>query len=391
LNQRDFTPPRASLAALSRRAALVGAVAAALSAIGWFTNEAQFLRSYLVGWLLWTSIALGCLAILMLDHLAGGRWGIIARRTLEAAVGTLPALALLSIPVLFGVESIYPWAQPQVVAGDALLEHKAAFLNPTFFAARTALYFVIWIGFATLLRRLSLRQDETGEEHLAGRMRALAAPGLGLFCLAITFAAIDWIMSLDPHWFSSIFGIYFLGGLGVAGFAFLIVIATFLSRHEPLGGLFTRLHFHDYGKFLLAFVMLWTYFAISQLLIIWSANLPEEITWYIERAEGGWLWLSIALGLLHFALPFLVLLSADIKKHARRLMRVALFLLAMRWVDLYWLVAPTFHHHITIHWLDITTVIAVGGLWLMLFFRLLGQRSLLPINAPRVKELFQDE
>jgi hypothetical protein len=203
LNQRDFTPPRQVLAALGKRSVMIGGAAAVLSAIGWFVDSSQFYRSYLIGWLLWTSIALGCLAILLLDHLAGGRWGIIVRRTLEAAVGTLPALALFSIPVFLGLETLYPWAQPEVVAGDALLEQKAAFLNPRFFIARTVLYFLIWIGFAALLRRLSLRQDETGEEHLAARMRTLAAPGLGLLCLAVTFASIDWIMSLPSFPVSS--------------------------------------------------------------------------------------------------------------------------------------------------------------------------------------------
>ena len=198
-------------------------------------------------------------------------------------------------------------------------------------------------------------------------------------------------MSLDAHWFSSIYGVYFLGGIGVSAFAFLILIATILARHEPLKPLFTRQHFHDYGKFLLAFVMLWTYFVISQLLIIWSANLPEEVGWYLERNRGGWEYLSIAIGLLHFALPFLILLSADVKKHARRLSGVAILLIVMRWVDLYWQVAPNFHHHITLHWLDITTVLGVGGLWLALYFRQLDRAPLLPRNAPRLKEILTDD
>ena len=390
-NSRAFEPPRQLLSALGWRSLAVGVVGTLASLIGAFLDSEQFFRSYLVGWLLSVTIALGCLAILFIDHLAGGRWGVMVRRVTEAAAATLPALGLLMIPLFAGLPSIYIWAQPDAVAADALLEHKASYLNTGFFIARAALYFAVWSALALGLRRMSRRQDETGDPMLAQRMRSLSAPGLGLFALAATFASIDWLMSLDAHWFSSIYGIYFLGGIGVSGFAFIILIASLLARHQPLAPLFTRRHFHDYGKLLLAFVMLWTYFAISQLLIIWSANLPEEITWYLDRQQGGWIYLSIAIALLHFALPFLILLSADVKKNPRRLASVAMFLIVMRWVDLYWQAAPTFHHAITIHWLDISTVAAVGGLWLALFFSLLAKRPLLPLNAPRTKEVVSSD
>ena len=388
---RAFAPPRDLLAGLGRRSLIVGAVGVVASLAGALLDSEQFFRSYLVGWLAWLSVALGCLAILLIDHLAGGRWGIVVRRTLEAGASTLPALGLLMIPLLLGLPHVYSWARPEVVAADPLLQHKAAYLNTGFFIGRSVLYFAIWSAFGVGLTRMSERQDETGDPLLAQRMRTLAAPGLGLLALLATFASIDWLMSLDPHWFSSIYGVYFLGGVGVSGFAFLILIATLLASHEPLAEIFTRAHFHDYGKFLLAFVMLWTYFAVSQLLIIWSANLPEEITWYLDRKHGGWIYLSVAIALLHFALPFLILLSADIKKKARRLAGVAAMLLVMRWVDLYWQAAPSFHDSLTLHWLDIAAVVAVGGVWLALFFRQLGKRPLLPINAPRLQEVLGDD
>jgi hypothetical protein len=389
--RRSFAPPREVLSGLGRRALWVGAVGAAASIAGLFVDREQFFRSYLVGWLLWVGVALGCLAILLIDHLAGGRWGVMVRRTMEAAASTLPALGLLMIPILLGLPSIFVWARPEVVAADELIQKKAAYLDSGFFIGRAALYFAIWSGATLVMRGLSLKQDRTADPLLAQRLRTLAAPFLGLLALAATFASVDWLMSLDPHWFSSLYGVYFLGGVGVSGFSFLILVASVLARHEPLAPLFTRTHFHDYGKFLLAFVMLWTYFAVSQLLIVWSANLPEEITWYLDRQRGGWIYLSIAIALLHFALPFLILLSADVKKKARRLAAVAGLLIVMRWVDLYWQAAPSFHPALTLHWLDLATVIGVGGLWLALFFRQLGLHPLLPLNAPRLEEVLADE
>ncbi len=390
---RLFDPPIGILSGLAHRSLIVGAAGAALSIVGLFVDRDQFFQSYLSGWILWVSIALGCLGILMIDHLAGGRWGLMMRRPMEAGASTLPFLALLMIPLLFGLQSLYSWARPEVVAADPLLVHKEPYLNVGGFALRAAVYFAVWSILALTLTRLSHRQDaeSAASAEIAQRMRTLAAPGLGLLALAATFASIDWMMSLDPHWFSSLYGVYFLGGIGVSGFAFLILVATLLGDHPPLRGVLTRTQIHDYGKFLLAFVMLWSYFALSQLLIIWSANLPEEIGWYLERVQGGWEWMSIGIGLLHFGLPFLILLSADIKKNARRLSVVALLLLVMRWVDIYWQVAPTFEHHLTVHWLDLTTVVAVGGLWLWLFFRLLTRQPMLPPNAPRLEEIVDSE
>lgn len=379
------------IGALQRRCLVVAAAGVLLSLLGLFLDREQLLRSYLVSWLLWCGVALGCLAVLFLSHLARGEWGMIVRRTLEAASRTLPLLLLLFVPIAIGLGDLYTWADPEIVAGDELLRHKARYLNRTGFIVRAVAYFVLWYGCAWVLGRMSARQDATGDASLSRKMRTFAAPALALYALAATFASFDWLMSLDPHWFSSIFGVYFIGGHGVSAFAFLIIVALFLSRREPLKPYFKVKHFHDYGKLLFAFVMLWTYFAISQLLIIWSGNLPEEITWYLRRTRGGWDLMAVGLLVLHFAVPFLLLLSAGLKKSPRRLAWIAVWLLAMRWMDLYWQAAPAFHESLTVHFLDAATLAAVGGVWVAWFLRELQRRPLLPVKDHNVQEALGHE
>jgi hypothetical protein len=389
-HERSFSPP-GDLDGLQSKAWIVGGAGAVVSVAGWFLESTQFYRSYLVSWVFWLSIAAGCFGILLLQHLARGAWGLMIRRVLGAASRTLPFLGILFIPVVLGLSDIYVWAGPEA-AGDELIQQKALYLNPTGFVFRTVVYIAVWSLIAYALSRLSLRQDRTGDPALARRMQMIAAPGLGIFCLLTTFAAVDWLMSLDPHWYSSLFGVYFLGGQAIAALAFVIPVALYLSRREPMSGAFKAVHFHDYGKLLLAFVMLWTYFALSQLLIIWSADLPEEITWYLERAQGGWKWISILLVLFHFLLPFLLLLSRDLKRNAQTLTRVAVLLLVMRWFDIYWLAAPSWQHgHLSFHWLDLATLVGVGGIWFGLFIGQLKTRPLVPVNDPYLVEILGDE
>lgn len=390
IRAEDWQAPEA-LGAIQRWALLAAAVGIAGCVAGFFIDREQLLRSYLVGHLYWLGIALGCLAIGMLHHLSRGAWGLVVRRVLEAATRTLPALAVLFVPVLFGLSDLYVWARPDAVAADELLQHKQPYLNPGFFIGRTVFYFAAWILVAWLLNRMSLAQDRTGEPRLARRMQVVSAPGLGLYALTATFASFDWLMSLDPHWYSTIYGVYFVGGHGLSAFAFLSVVALYLSRREPLSRALAPRHFHDYGKLMLAFVMLWAYFAFSQFLIIWSGNLPGEITFYLARLAGGWQWVGLALVVAHFALPFVLLLSRSLKRRGRTLAAVALLVLVMRWVDLHWQVAPVFAPgSITFHWLDPAAVLAVGGLWVALFARELGRRPLLPVNAPYLEEALGD-
>jgi hypothetical protein len=385
-----FTAP-AALDRLQRLALGVGIVALALSALGAVVDRGQFLSSWLLGVTYWLGISIGCLALAMIHHLTGGAWGIPVRRVFEAAAGVLPLLALLFLPVLFGLDELYLWARPEAAA-DPVLQHKAPYLNEPFFVLRSAAYFLAWGGLAFWLRGLSSRQDRAPDPALTKRMQAVAAPGLVVWAMVTTFAYVDWLMSLEPHWFSTIYGVYFFGGTGLASMAFLIVVALLLARREPLAGLIGPRHFHDWGKLMFAFVLLWTYFAVSQLIIIWTGNLPEEIEWYLHRMSHGWQYVGLALALGHFALPFALLLSRDLKLHMQRLAGVAAFVLVMRWVDHLWQIAPAFHPEgVRVHWLDVAAPLAVGGLWLATFVWLYKRRPILPINDPYLEESLGDE
>lgn len=369
----------------------VGVAGTVLLVLGFFVAREQFFRAYLVGYTYWLGVALGSLALVMVHHLTTGAWGLAARRILEAAARTLPALAVLFVPLAFGIHSLYEWSHEDVLAANPLVAHKAAYLNPGAWLVRAAVYFAIWLVLAGLLNRWSLRQDRDPSPALVKRMRVLAAPGLVLYVLSITFAAMDWIMSLDPHWYSTIYGVWFLGGHGVVSLAFLIVIGSFLVRREPMAAVLRPGHFHDWGKLLLAFTLLWTYFSVSQLLIIWSGDLPEEVLWYQYRLSGGWQYVGLALALLHFALPFLLLLSRDLKRDATLLVPVALLLMVMHWVDYFWNVAPVFSPGaLSLHWLDPVAPLALGGIWLWLFVRELKKRPLLPVGDPYLDEVLHD-
>ncbi len=387
MSERSTWSAPAELAQLERKLWMIGGAGALLSILGALLDRAQAVQSYLVAWLLWAGVAFGCFAVMVLHHLSRGGWGLMVRRVFEAATKTMPLLAILFVPVLLGLPHLYSWADPEAVAASEYLQQKTNYLNASFFTLRFVAYFVILGGLGWLICRRSLEQDATGDPRLARRMQRLAGPSLGIYVLVATLAAVDWIMSLDPLWYSSLFGVYFVGGHGVSAFAFVILAALWLSKRQPMSRVFTHRHFHDYGKLLFAFVMLWAYFALSQLLIIWSGNLAEEITWYFERIQGGWKYLGMALGLLHFGLPFLLLLSRNLKRDARRLAIVAALLLVLRWVDLYWQVGPAFHHGgLALHWLDLTTVVGLGGIWLAAVARFLGRHSLLPINDPHLEE-----
>ncbi len=386
----EFAPPTRDLKGLERKAWIVGLAASAATVLGLFVDRTQFFRSYHVAWLFWLGLALGCFAVALLHQLTRGAWGLMIRRVLGAATRTLPWLLLGFAPIIFGMEEIFSWARPEAV-NDPLVQHKAWWLNERGFIVRGVIYFAVWLLPAWALNRMSLIQDERPSDKLFGRMQAIAAPALVAYVLVATLASVDWLMSLDPHWYSSLFGVAYVIGHGVAAFAFAILVALYLSNRPPLSGKLEPKHFHDYGKLLLAFVMLWTYMQLSQLIIIWSGNLPEEVTFYLNRTEGGWKYLSLSLVFLHFALPFVLLLSRDLKRDARKLARVAILLLVMRWFDLYWLAAPAWghgagSHGLHFHWLDVTAVVGLGGLWLGLFFRELGKRPMLPAFEPFLKE-----
>jgi hypothetical protein len=368
-----------------RRCLAVGVAALVVSVGGGFLNPPRFFQAYLFGYLFWVGIALGCLALLMLHHLAGGRWGFVIQRPLEAGVRTLPLLALLFVPILFGLKELYLWARPEAVAAEALLRHKQLYLNPPAFLFRAVVFFAVWIGVGALLTMLSGRRDQGAETlPLTRRMQVLSGPGLLLYGVTVSFAAIDWGMSLEPFWFSSVYGIIFIVGQNLAALAFVIVTVVLLSDRPPLRDAITPQQFHDLGNFLLAFVMLWAYIAFSQFLIIWSGNLPEEIPWYLNRMRGGWGVLAAILVAFHFLVPFLLLLSRSTKRRAKVLLLVAAGILAMRLLDLFWLTAPAFHPGgFSLHWMDLSLPVGLGGIWLAAYLSRLQRRPLLPEHDPR--------
>ena len=373
---------------IQRGCAIAGGAGLALCLIGALFTRQQFFQSYLFAYVFWLGMALGCLGIVMLHNLSGGAWGVIIRRFLESGMMTLPLMALLFVPLLFGLPWLYEWARPQALAHDALLRHKSAYLNVPFFLARAALYFVLWSGAAWMLSRWSAEHDRSADPRLIARQRLASAPGLALFVLTVTFASVDWIMSLEPHWYSTIYGVHFFGGHALAAFAFTILLAALLAGRAPLAGVVTPRHFVDLGNLLLAFVMLWAYFAYSQWIIIWSGNLPEEISWYLSRNRGGWQWVLAALIAFHFVTPFFLLLSRSVKQRPTMLWSVAAAIIFMRLVDVFWYIAPAFHPGaFTLHWMDIAAPIGLGGIWLAVFFWQLRRRPLLPLHDPYAREV----
>ncbi|MEW5959607.1 MAG: hypothetical protein AB1801_17930 [Chloroflexota bacterium] len=377
------------LGRIQQRALVVGVLALIVTVAGAFiSSRQQFFQSYLLGYLFWVHVALGCVAVVMVHHLVGGAWGFGIRRFLESGAMTLPLMALLFVPLIFGLGQLYLWAQPDQVAQFELLQHKAAYLNVPFFIGRTALYFVIWIGLAYLLNRWSLQQDKTGEPALNNRLKSLSAGGLILYVLTVSFASFDWMMSLEPKWFSSIYGVLFIAGQALVTVALAIILMSVIGKSEPLAHWTSAARYNDLGNFLLAFVSFWAYIAFSQFLIIWSANLPEEIPWYISRTNGGWQWVALGLILFHFSLPFALLLSRRVKRQAQILTGIAVFVVLMRLVDLFWLVAPAFHAgQIHVHWLDVAAPIGIGGIWIAFFIWQLKGKSLLPLHDPRFQEV----
>jgi hypothetical protein len=384
-----------ALARLQQRALIVGAVGLLAGAAGAVMNPDQFFRSWLIGFLFCLGLTMGSLALLMLQHLSGGQWGLMGRRVFEAASRNLPIVALFFVPLLFRLPGVYHWAEAGVTAHDVILQKKAAYLNVGFFIGRAVLYFCVWMLCMFLLDKYSAAQDRNESGVVPGdtrRVRAVAAPGLLAYALTATFASVDWIMSLDPHWYSTIFGLLFIVGHGLTAFALAIAVLALLAKTEPIASHLTSRHFHDYGKLLFAFVMLWAYLAFSQFLIIWGGNLPEEVPWYLDRIRGTWGYVALLLAFGHFVLPFTLLLSRNLKQRGPLLAKVAIGILAMRLVDLIWLVAPSFEHHgFPIHWMDVAVPVGLAGVWLFLFVRQLRSRPLLPLNDPFFKEAFAHE
>ena len=374
------------------RALVAGAAGLLLCVIGFLVSDPlkfQFYRSYLWSYVFVVGVSLGSMAWLMLQYLTGGAWGVVIRRPAEAAARTLPLVALMFLPILVGIPNLYNWAHADKVAKDPILLHKHPYLNVPFFLGRTAIYFAGWIFLSWFFNRWSEKEDR-GDPVAHRKMAALAGPGVLFWGFTVTFMSIDWVMSIEPHWFSTIFGLLFIAGQGLSSMAFLITLMVLLSNRRPMSEVLTPRHLHDLGKFMLALVMVWAYFSFSQFLIIWAGNLPEEIPWYLERLNGGWQFVALLLVFGHFALPFALLLSRDLKRNFKLLAGIAVFILFMRFVDLYWLVAPDFAKggfHVS--WMDFVAPVGVGGIWLWYFLTQLEKRPLMPLNDPQLEGTLQ--
>ena len=376
------------LAVRQRQCFVAAGVGAAVSLAGWLIEPAQFFQSYLMAYMLVLGVTLGCLAIGMIHQLSGGDWGVLVRRPIGAATRVLPVLTLLFLPIAMGMRHLYVWTDANLVANDDVLRAKHLYLNRPFFLTRAAFYFLVWNAIVYFLNAWSLEQDRTGAPGLSRRMQRLSGGGLVAYGLTVTFASFDWLMSLEPHWFSTIYGVLMIGGQGLSALAFLLIVLVWLSRRAPLDAIVVPQHFHDLANLMLAFVMLWAYFAFSQYLIIWSGNLPEEIAWYLHRMQGGWRALAMALVVFHFVVPFVLLLSRTIKREAALIVKVAIGVLAVRLLDLLWLIAPEFHQHgVSLSWMDVVLPLTLGSLWTGCFIRELRGRALLPVYDPQFEEV----
>ena len=394
----SYSPPAADIDARRTRALVVGIAGLVLCGIGFFFDRDHFFRSWLIAYLLFLGISLGSMALMMIQHLSGGTWGVF-RRVFEASSRTVPFMFVLFVPVILGMTSLYVWTHPEHVQADEILRHKSLYLNTGFFIGRAVLYFAIWSGLSIVLNRLSARQD-TGEVSVNPTIQRVSGAGIVLYALTVTFAGIDWIMSINPHWYSTLFGFLMMGGQGLAALAFTIVICTILIKREPLNSLFTPNHFHDLGKLMFAFVMLWAYFNFSQFLLTYAANLIEEIPYMVARTSHGWQFLALFLIAFHFAVPWLLLLSRKTKRTPRRLVIIAAWLLFARYADLFMMVSPEFAStgqnlhlvegeavsHFFVHWLDLAAPVAIGGLWFWMFLTELKKRPMLATGDPYLRE-----
>jgi hypothetical protein len=392
-NHLDLTPPPV-VKTIARRSLIVGVVFGVVAVIGAFMRPEEFYRAYLLGFMCWLGVALGSMAILMIRHLTGGGWGVVIRRILGAAMRTLPLLALLFIPIILGMHRLYIWAQPlDNIADKHLREHlqdiTKTYLTTNGFIIRAVFYFAIWNLLSFLLTKWSKQTDRPGAPDNTQRFKAVSGPGLILYGFTISFAAIDWVMSLDPSWVSTIFGLIILIGEVLSAMCFAVVVERILFNYGPMSEILKPDFVHDHGKWMLAFTMVWAYFNFSQWLIIWAGNLPAEITFYLKRLSGGWRWIGFTLVLFHFAIPFGILLSRPFKRDIRRLAWLAAWLMLMRYLDLFWIIEPNFSNTLRFTVADVIVPVAIGGIWLASFFRNLAALPLLPVYDPDAHEVLE--
>jgi hypothetical protein len=393
INKADLmAPPVAE--SLQTRSMFIGLVGAAASVAGAVMKPDDFYSAYLTAFMVGLSLSLGCMSILMLYHLVGGKWGTVSRRILESGMMTLPLMAVLFLPILFNLPRLYEWARPEVWNNNAKLkEIHFAYLNSNAIGVRYAIYFVLWLLMAFLLNRWSTAQDsEQSRNQSTLRFRAVSAFGLVIYSLTFSFAIVDWVMSLQARWISTIYGLIFIAGAALSTYCFIVLIESILSKSKPMSEYLKSTEIHDHGKFMLAFVMVWAYFNFSQWLIIWAGNLPEEIPWFFRRINNGWGYVAFLLVVFHFAVPFGFLLSQRLKKKTSTLVRIASWLILMRIVDVFWHIEPAQslgHTNFHISWTLFASLAGIGGLWMAYFFRNLRARPLLAVYAPQTLRILE--
>ncbi len=378
---------------LQRPALIGGGIALALCVLGLLFHPRHFFQSYLLGYMLVLGATLGGMALLLLHHLTGGSWGVPIRRIVEAITRNVPLVTLMFLPLLAGIHYLYEWAHPEIVEHDEVLQGKEAYLNVGFFVIRAIIYFAAWNAIAFVLNRGSRQLDRTRSIDTARRISLFSGPCILLYVLTMTFASFDWMMSLEPHWYSTMYGLLTVVGQVLNAFAVVAILLAWLSRRPPLRDIVNPGHFHDIGNLTLAFVMLWAYMSLSQFLIIWSGNVSEETPWYIARTHHGWGAVGLLLIIFHFAVPFALLLSRRTKRDPRLLSKLAMLIIVMRAVDLFWWIAPALsnmseHGHVAnpneryfnLSYMDFLAPIGLGAIWLAALIWQLGRRSLVPIG-----------
>jgi hypothetical protein len=378
---------------IQSRSLVIGLVFAAIAIIGGFLRPDQFFRGYLLAYMDWLGVTLGSMVILMIRHLTGGGWGTVIRRILGAAMRCVPLMTILFVPILFGLPRLYIWARPlDSIADKHLREHlqeiTKSYLSVNAFIVRAAIYFIIWNLLSFFLTKWSREQDQPPVRDNS-RFKILSGPGIILYAFTVSFAAIDWVMSLDPSWISTIYGLVILIGQLLAAMCFAVVVERILVRYKPMSEWLKPDFVQDHGKWMLTFIMVWAYFNFSQWLIIWAGNLPDEITWYMRRLNGGWGYVGLWLVVFHFAVPFVILLSRSFKRDIRRMVWLAVWMLFMRYLDLLWNIEPNFSPTFSITWADIVVSIAMGGIWFWYFFRNLNSMPLLPVHDVDAKEVLE--
>lgn len=372
---------------LGRNLLMLGGLGLVLTLVGYFVDHEQFFFSYLTAFAYWTTLGLGALFFSMLHHLTGAVWSVVLRRMMETVASVLPVMLIFFLPIIFGMHSLYHWSHADVVAHDPILAQKAGYLNPTFFIIRAVVFFGIWFLVARGLYRTSLAQDNGHTDAMQAKMRKLSAGGMVLYAFTVSFAAFDWLMSLDPHWYSTIFGVYIFSGGFLAILAFLVIFTNWLLKRDVLSGVVTIEHHHDLGRLLFAFTVWWAYIAASQYFLIWYGNLPEETHWFLDRWVGSWRPWSMFIIAFHFAIPFFVLVFRASKRSRPVLISMAVLFLIMHWADLYWVIMPTLHKTgVHLSWMDFTSWIGIGGIYLGLFWKRFTAHPMVPAGDPNLKK-----